>query len=230
LIARAGLRVVDLAQELGPGTCVWPGMSQLSSQTTNTYADGGAFARELTFNEHTGTHLDAPAHFHEGAETVEGIPAGRLVCEAALIDVREACSRDHDYLVSEDDVLANERAHGPLAPGTAVLVMTGWSAFLREPGRYVEDLHYPGVSVEAARLLVARGVIGLGIDTLSVDAGIAPECPVHFVTLPAGLWQLEGLVQLDQLPPRGALLVVGVPRLVGGSGMPARPLALLPAA
>jgi kynurenine formamidase len=229
MIERSGLRVVDLAQELGPGTCVWPGMAHLSSRTVNTYADGGSFARELSFNEHTGTHLDAPAHFHEGGENVEGIPAGQLVCEAAVIDAREACSRDHDYLVSEADVLGNERAHGQLTPGIAVLVMTGWSAFLRESGRYVEDLHYPGLSVEAARLLVARGVIGLGVDTLSVDAGIAPECPVHHVTLPAGLWQLEGLVNLEQLPPRGALLVVGVPRLVGGSGMPARPLALLPA-
>jgi kynurenine formamidase len=229
VIGRAGIRVVDLAQELGPETCVWPGMNRLSSHTVNTHADAGSFARELTFNEHTGTHLDAPVHFHEGGEAVAGIPAAQLVCEAAVIDVREACSRDHDYLVSEADVLANERAHGPLAPGMAVLVMTGWSAFLREPGRYVEDFHYPGLGVEAARLLVARGVIGLGVDTLSVDAGVAPECPVHLVTLPAGLWQLEGLVQLEQLPPRGALLVVGAPRLVGGSGVPARPLALLPA-
>ena len=152
-----------------------------------------------------------------------------LVCEAAVLDVREACASDHDYLVSESDVLDHERVHGPIAPRMAVLVLTGWSGYLREPGRYVEDLHYPGLGPEAARLLVARGVIGIGIDTLSVDAGISTEYPVHHITLPAGLWQLEGLVQLEQLPPRGALLVVGAPRLVGGSGVPARPLALLPA-
>jgi kynurenine formamidase len=229
VIAPSGLRIVDLAQELGPATVVWPGMPRFAARTVETYAEGGAFARELTFNEHSGTHLDAPAHFHEGGETVEGIPVANLVCEAAVLDVREACARDHDYLVSEADVLDHERAHGPIAPRTAVLVLTGWSAYLREPGRYVEDLHYPGLGPEAARLLVARGAIGIGIDTLSVDAGISTEFPVHHIVLPAGLWQLEGLVQLEQLPPRGALLVVGAPRLVGGSGVPARPIALLPA-
>jgi kynurenine formamidase len=229
MIARSGLRVVDLAQELGPDTAVWPGMARLTTRTVETYAEGGAFAREVTFNEHTGTHLDAPAHFHEGGETVEGVPAEHLVCEAAVLDVRDACARDHDYRVSEADVLDHERAHGPIAARMAVLVLTGWSRFLREPGRYVEDMHYPGLGIDAARLLVERGVIGIGIDTLSVDAGVATDSAVHHITLPAGLWQLEGLVQLELLPPRGALLVVGAPRLKGGSGVPARPLALLPA-
>jgi kynurenine formamidase len=146
-----------------------------------------------------------------------------------VLDVRDACSRDHDYLVSEADVLEHERAHGPIEPGMGVLVLTGWSRFLREPARYVEDLHYPGLGPDAARLLVMRGAVGIGIDTLSVDAGISTEYPVHHIVLPAGLWQLEGLVQLEQLPSRGALLVVGALRLVGGSGAPARPLALLPA-
>ena len=226
MIARAGLRVVDLAQELGPATAVWPGMSRLASRTTDTYAEGGAFARELTFNEHTGTHLDAPAHFHEGGETVEGIPAAHLVCEVAVLDVRDACSRDHDYLVSEADVLDQPRARpGADRPCSSA----GWSGFVRRRPRSVERPPLPRPRPEAARLLVARGGAGIGIDTLSVDAGISTEYPVHHIALPAGLWQLEGLVNLEQLPPRGALLVVGAPRLVGGSGVPARPLALLPA-
>jgi kynurenine formamidase len=229
VIARAGLRVVDLAQPLSPVTAVWPGAAQLVARTTDTYADGGVFARELTFGEHTGTHLDAPAHFHEGGATVEAIPAGDLVCEIAVLDVRAACAADPDYTLSVADVLEHEAAHGPLPPRAAVLVCTGWSLYRSESGRYVGDLRFPGVSVEAARLLVARGAAGIGIDTLSVDAGSSTEYAVHFTTLPAGLWHLEGLVNLEQLPARGALLVIGAPPLVGGSGVPARPLALLPA-
>ena len=95
--------------------------------------------------------------------------------------------------------------------------------------RYVGDLRFPGVSAEAARLLIAQGAAGIGIDTLSVDAGLSTDFAVHNLTLPAGLWHLEGLVNLELLPPRGALLVVGAPPLVGGSGVPARPFALLPA-
>ena len=110
-----------------------------------------------------------------------------------------------------------------------VLVCTGWSAFLGDAGRYVTDLRFPGVSSEAARLLVERGVAGLGIDTLGVDPGNSTDFAAHNTTLPAGLWHLEGLVNLELLPARGALLAVGAPLLVGGSGVPARPLALLPA-
>ena len=126
-------------------------------------------------------------------------------------------------------MLEHERAHGPLPRRAAVLVCTGWSAYRADGPRYVGDLRFPGVSPEAGRLLVERGVAGIGIDTLSVDAGSATGSPTHHITLPAGLWRLEGLVNLELLPPRGALLVIGAPPLAGGSGVPARPLALLPA-
>lgn len=229
MIARAGLRVIDLAQTLSPETAVWPGMDQLAVRTTSTYADDGSFSRDLAFGEHTGTHMDAPAHFHEGGATVEGVDASDLVCDAAVIDIRAACATDPDYALSTADIAAHETEHGTLPAGCAVLVCTGWSAFRSEAGRYVGDLRFPGLSAEAGQLLVDRGVKGIGIDTLSIDRGIAGDFPVHFITLPAGLWQLEGLVNLELLPPRGALLVVGAPRLAGGSGVPARPLALLSA-
>lgn len=229
MIARADLRVVDLTQPLSPATAVWPGMQQLSVRTTESHADDGVYARDLTLGEHTGTHLDAPAHFHEGGATVEAIPVDDLVCEAAVIDIREACALDGDYTLSAADVIEHQSAHGPLPPRAAVLVCTGWSAHREDAARYIGDLRFPGVAAEAARLLIAQGAAGIGIDTLSVDAGLATDCAVHNLTLPAGLWHLEGLVNLELLPPRGALLVIGAPPLVGGSGVPARALALLPA-
>jgi kynurenine formamidase len=204
-------------------------MRRLAARRTASYAEDGALTRDVAFGEHTGTHLDAPAHFSEGGATVEGIPAGDLVCEAAVIDVRAACASDSDYVLSAADVRAHEAEHGPLPPRAAVLVCTGWSAYREDEARYVTDLRFPGVSSEAADALIARDVAGLGIDTLSVDPGVSTDYAVHHRTLPAGLWHLEGLVNLELLPPRGALLVVGAPPLAGGSGVPARPLALLPA-
>jgi kynurenine formamidase len=229
VISRAGLRVVDLAQPLSPATPVWPGMDRLSTETTGTYENGGSFSRDLTFGEHTGTHLDAPVHFVAGAASVEGIGADDLVCDAVVVDIREACAADADYVLSAADVLAHEAEHGTIPARAAVLVCTGWSAFLGDDGRYVTDMRFPGVSAEAARLLVERGVAGIGIDTLGIDPGNSTDYAAHYTTLPAGLWHLEGLVNLELLPARGALLAVGAPLLVGGSGVPARPLALLPA-
>src|SRR4029077_1978857 len=128
MIARTQVRVIDLAQTLSGDTPVWPGMERLGAETSETYDQGGAFARVVTFGEHTGTHLDAPAHFHAGGLTVEGIPAADLVCEAVVIDIREACAGDPDYTLGVADVLAHERAHGPVPAHSAVLVCTGWSA------------------------------------------------------------------------------------------------------
>jgi kynurenine formamidase len=120
--------------------------------------------------------------------------------------------------------------HGAIPAGAAVLLCTGWDAYVADGDRYVGDpLDYPGYGGDAAALLVERGVAGIGIDTLGVDSGRnASRSPVHKTTLPAGLWHLEGLVGLGDVPAVGATLVVGVPPLVGGSGMPARVLALLP--
>ena len=71
----------------------------------------------------------------------------------------------------------HENAHGPLPTRAAVLVCTGWDAYRRFPDRYVGDMHFPGVSPAAARLLIERDVAGIGIDTLSIDAGAARARP-----------------------------------------------------
>jgi kynurenine formamidase len=76
---------------------------------------------------------------------------------------------------------------------------------------------------------VERGVVGLGVDTLGIDPGSEPLFPVHReVTHPAGLWHLENLVNVDRLPPQGAVIAVGVPRIVGGTGFPTRVFAFVP--
>jgi kynurenine formamidase len=93
--------------------------------------------------------------------------------------------------------------------------------------RVGDPLDFPGYGRDAAALLVERRVAGLGIDTLSVDAGAAADFPVHHTTLPAGLWHLEGLVGLDAVPDVGATVVAGALKLPGSSGTPARVLALL---
>src|SRR5262249_62237480 len=86
----------------------------------------------------------------------------------------------------------------------------------------------PGRAAWTAARPGARRAAGIGIDTLSVDRGADVETPVHRITLPAGLWHLEGLVGLERMPPRGAWVIVGVVPVVEGSGAPARVIALVP--
>jgi len=225
-------RVVDLTQPLGPHTVLWPESHPFDAETVMRHEDGGAFGRNIISPEHAGTHLDAPVHFDPDGITVAEIPAGNLVAPAVMIDVAAEAREDSDLTVEAERIEEFEAREGEIEPDSAVLLRTGWDTYVGDPDTYggadIGDLQFPGFGASAAELLVERGVVGIGIDTLSVDPGHATEFPVHHITLPAGLWHLECLVGLGELPARGATLVVGVIPLAEGSGAPARVIALLP--
>ena len=91
-------------------------------------------------------------------------------------------------------------------------------------------LHFPGLSVEAACYLLDHAQpVGIGIDTSSVDYGPSTDFPVHHLTMPAGIYHLENVANLDKLPASG-LSVIALPlKLGGGSGAPARVVGVVPA-
>lgn len=226
-------RIVDLTQPLSPETVLWPGSEPVAIEAVATLEADGHFAQVLRVPEHSGTHLDAPAHFVPGGATVDAIPVEALVVPCAVLDVRDRAAADPDFALGEADLGAAEDRDGPIEPGSAVLLATGWDAHLSDAARYLggadpQQLRFPGFGAGAARALVERGVVGLGIDTASVDRGRDTALPVHNTTLPAGLWHLEGLVGVAELPARGATLFVGAVPVHGGSGAPARVLAIAP--
>ena len=226
------VNVVDLTAPLGPDTVMWPGEPGPTIEVTETVEVDGSFGRRVTLGEHSGTHFDAPVHFAVGGASVADIPATQLVAPLRVIDMSSSAERDADATLSVEDVAAHEAAHGVVAAGSAVFLHTGWDRFRHDAGAYIgaaDEMRFPGFGVDAARLLVERGVVGLGIDTLSVDSGASGDFVIHReVTLPRGVWHVENLVNLAALPPVGATVVVGVPKLVGASGFPARVLALVP--
>ena len=222
--------LIDLTQPLGPATVLWPGSQPFTAETTVDHDTHGAYARDLTLPEHAGTHLDAPVHFARDGATTETLALSALVRPAARLDVRALVADDPSFAVSAANVEKIERLDGEIPAGSAVLVNTGWDRFLGDPERYGGGAAtaFPGLGTDAARLLVVRGVVGIGIDTLGVDPGESETFSAHRVTMPAGLWHAEGLVGLDRVPARGAWLVVGVLPIVDGSGAPARVFAVLP--
>jgi len=212
---------------------VWPGAPTPSFQEHESYDRDGAFSRVVSLFEHSGTHLDAPAHFVRGAATVDQIPAERLVCPLAVVDVRGRAAEHDDYRLAVADLERNEQLHGPIKEGSAVVVHTGWGRHSADPAAYLGRtgdglLHFPGVGQPAADWLVEeRRVSGIGIDSPGIDPGADTAFEVHAkVTLPRGVWHLEGLVNLDRPPARGATLFVGALPFTGGSGAPARVIAV----
>lgn len=227
------VRVVDLTIPLGTDIIMWPGAPAPEMETLVTVSHDGYFARRVSFFEHTGTHFDAPCHFIEGKATTDKISVETLVRPAVVIDISSSVGNNADAVLTLEQVADFERVHGEIPFNAAILLRTGWEEFNTDTLKYCGaegDLHFPGFGVAAARFLVNdRKATGLGIDTLGIDPGNRPDFPVHSqISHPQGLWHLENLQNLKLLPPLGAWIVVGVLPLVGGSGSPARVIALLP--
>ncbi|WP_017573897.1 cyclase family protein [Nocardiopsis halotolerans] len=228
-------RVADLSHVLSPSMPSW-GEEKPWRETLSDPAPEGGFGfylQQWTLTEHSGTHLDAPGHVIGGGRLVPDIRPHELVAPAAVIDVRARAAEDPDTTVTVDDVLAFERAHGRVPEGAAVLMHSGWSARWAEGDDAVRGVaedgtwHFPGFDPGACEFLFERrGAVGVGVDTLSTDPGDSTDFPAHEVVGRADRWGLEALTGLEQLPPVGALLSVGVMPGLDASGGPSRVLAM----
>jgi kynurenine formamidase len=227
-------RVLDLSYAISDKLVPWPGDEKFFEAKVNaTVEKNGYFTRSFWMLEHYGTHLDAPAHFPPGKTTVDQIPVKQLFGPAVVIDVRAESGKDADYQLPAARLEEWEKRHGRIPEGAIVLLRTGWASRWPDVQKYRNQdaqgkMHFPGFSADAAKLLIARKVSGLGCDTLSVDYGASSDYAVHHMALGAGLYHLENLADLSELPDTGASLIVAPIKLEGGSGGPVRVFALLP--
>ncbi|HYK26130.1 MAG TPA: cyclase family protein, partial [Steroidobacteraceae bacterium] len=183
------------------------------------------------------THVDPPAHFHKGLETVDQIPLDQMILPLVVLDVHEQVSRNPDYLVTMDDVRGWEGRHGAIPSGAFVALRTDWSkrwpddtAMQNRDARGVA--HYPGWSLPVLRYLYERRhITASGHETTDTDPGLAvtrDDYSLERYVLGTNHYQIELLANLDQVPESGALVVVSFPKPKDGSGFPARVFAILP--
>src|ERR1700682_3608145 len=227
-------RVLDLSYAINDKLVPWPGDEKFFEAKVNASVEkNGYFTRSFWMLEHYGTHLDAPAHFPPGKTTVDQIPVKQLFGPAVVIDVRAESGKDADYQLGAARVGEWEKSPARIPEGAIVLLRTGWSSRWPDARKYRNQdakgkMHFPGFSAEAAKLLIQRKGRGLGGDTLSIDYGASSDYAVHHLALGAGLYQLENLADMSELPETGAFLIVAPIKLEGGSGGPVRVFALLP--
>jgi kynurenine formamidase len=224
--------VINLSHSNSPATPVWPGNPAFEMETLVTVAEDGFYANLLTYHEHTGTHIDSPAHFIADGITADQIAPASLVAPLVVIDVRAAAEADEDYALSVDDILAWEAEYGQLPNGALVAMNSGWTARFGDPEAFVNldtdgVMHYPGFSPDASAFLVnERSTVGIASDTLSQDPGNSTDFGTHVNILGAGLYGIEGIANLDTAPATGAWAFVGAPNHEVASGGPARILAV----
>ena len=220
--------VFDLTHTFSPKIPVFPAFKPVQIRQKFTREKDGFFANEITFDEHTGTHLDAPIHFVANTSTADRLPVDRFFAPLAVVSIEARAAKDADTMVTVDDLLAWEKAHGRLPRGAFVAMYSGWDARVANAERFLNKdakgtMHAPGFSEECARFLVQqRDIVGAGVDTLSLDKAEAQKFVAHLALLGAGKYAVELLANLGRVPPSGATIIVGGPKHEGASGGPAR--------
>ena len=231
--ARKFSATVDLTHTMSPEFPTFFGVPGISMEKQFDLKKDGFNLYWWRIVEHAGTHLDAPIHFSEAGATAEKIPAEALVVPLAVIDVAAKAAQNPDYLVSREDLAAWERKNRKLPDNCCVAMHSGWAQHVGDAARYTGKdaagtFHFPGFSAEATDwLMKERKVLGLAVDTLSLDHGPSKDFKVHYAWLPSGRWGLENVANLDKVPAAGATLVVGLAKVKGATGGPVRLLALV---
>lgn len=233
-------RLLDMSYSFDESTIYWPTDKPFRWEqnrwgpTENGYWYASA---NYAASEHGGTHLDSPIHFAEKGDTTDKITLDRLVSEAVVVDISEKCKTNPDYELSVEDLKSWEAANGMIDHGVILVVRTGWGQFWPDKKRYlgtdkpgdVDNLHFPGISPDAARYLVENCQLkGVAIDTPSLDFGQSKKFETHRILTAENIYGIENLANAGKLPIRGAALIALPMKIKGGTGGPVRVMAILP--
>ncbi|MGA2736154.1 MAG: cyclase family protein [Bryobacteraceae bacterium] len=210
--------IVDLSQPVDAGTPVFPGDGPVRVTLSG---ESSVNVSRIDFSVHTGTHMDAPYHFFNGAETIDQVALNRCVGPARIIDLRDL--RDLRNVGPEREIRREhiERRRATTLRAHAAILQTGWSRQWGTPG-YFSD--HPCLAGDAAQFLVDCGVQLVGVDMPSVDC--APY-PAHRILLRAGVPIVENLTNLEGIGAGPFQLVVLPLKLTGRDGSPVRAVAIL---
>lgn len=235
-------RIVDLTHSYSEETVYWVTAKEFDLDTVFAgETDHGFYysAYDFTTAEHGGTHIDAPVHFAKNRQSVDEIPLEKLIGKGIKIDVSGRATKQPDYQISIEDLMAWEKEHDQIPVGSIVLLYTGHSQYYPDKKKYLgtnergEDavklLHFPGLSPGAARWLVEnRKINAIGIDTPSIDYGQSQLFESHVILLSEDIPAFENLTALEELPAKGFDIIALPMKIKGGSGGPLRIVALLP--
>lgn len=246
-ISNESVKIVDLTNTLSPdfpviilppefGQC-----EQFKMETLSRYDGNGPawYWNNISMNEHTGTHFDAPAHWVTGKNipnnTVETIPVKDFVAPAVVINISEEAKINPDFLLTKEYLMEWEKIHGKIPPKNWIALRTDWYKLVgteKYLNMHEDGAHSPGPDKSAIEFLVfERDCLGLAVETVGTDAGQAfdfdPPLPAHSILHGNGRYGLQCLKNLDKLPTFGSIIIANPLKIEQGSGSPLRVLALV---
>jgi kynurenine formamidase len=225
-------RVYDLTHVMGPDFPMFYGAEPMQIEQIKSIAADGFYKNRLTLDEHTGTHMDAPAHFIEDGATADQLDPRAFFAPLCVIDISAKAASDPDAVVTDGDIAEWEAVNGTIPDRAFVAMSSGWDAKANDPEAYINldasnVQHFPGWSGQAVAFLTGeRTVVGIGTDTASLDPGNSTSFQAHINALGAGLYGIENLANLGSVPAVGTTVIVGWPKHFHASGGPARVMAI----
>ena len=202
------MKLIDISVPIDSNLATYPGNTPFRLEAIKRIANGDSSnVSTIHISAHAGTHVDAPRHFFDTGDGVEGLPLEMLCGRTRVVEVR---TRGH---ITGDDL-----AELDLRDDIRVLIKTRnsrlWGAPAFETG-------FIGVAESGARFLVDRGIKVVGVDYLSVEPYKTPGAPTHHVLLSAGTIVIEGLNLRDVAPGSYEMFCLPL-AVVGSDGAPAR--------
>jgi kynurenine formamidase len=221
-------KIVDLSHTLTPSMPTWNGSCGFNYDIKLDYEGCLTSVKfrvqQLKLHAGIGTHIDAPAHCVPGGISVADLDLNTLIAPCVVIDISD---RAHaDYILSPADIELFESAHGAIPPECFVIIHTGWERFWDDSKQYRNDMRFPSISKEAAEILMARNIVGVGIDTLSPDLPTS-NYPVHQLLLGSGKYIIENIKGANQLPPTGSYTFALPIKVQEGAEAPIRLVGLI---
>jgi arylformamidase len=204
------VHLVDLSHRVDSAMPVFPGDPEV--ELTPAGAQAPWQVTEVHLGSHSGTHIDAAAHYVRGGRTIDEYPLERFVLPAWIVPVSAGGEAPIEWQAITGLVPADLR-------DAAVLFATGWDRYWGRP----EAERHPYLSAETARALVENGVGLVGTDALNIDATSAGTTHAHEVLLGADVLVVENLTGLGTLEPGRPYPCAFVPlKLARADGSPVR--------
>jgi kynurenine formamidase len=230
-----GAKYVDLTHTINPSVPVWHGFGPSKfaptvDPATNrpyTYEKDGFEATHYDLStDQLGTQLDPPAHWNPYFPAIDELPATYTIRPLVAIPIQDKAAKDPGYQMTVDDIHAWEQRNGKIPEGSVVFIRSDWSKEWPNPDLATRK-EFPGIKLEALKFLhVERKILFHGHEALDTDT--TPTLEGEAWLLRNGYTQAEGVANLDKVPEKGALVVIGFPKLQGGTGGYARFIAICP--
>ena len=231
-------KFTDLTHEFFPGQPKFPTLPDQEISHFLSLDDGMLFdIHRYSFVGQWGTHVDPPLHMHKGGRNVAQLPVQEMLLPLVVLNVVAEVEANPDYCPPLEVGLRWEALYGRIPAGAFVALRTDWSKRWADTAKMANRdeagvQHFPGWSKELLEwLFTERQITAVGHETTDTDGGVATSqadstWALESYILGLDRWQIELLTNLDLVPEHGALVMATWAKPRGGSGFPARVVAI----